>query len=136
MLIETRVNEHMRGKEQKKQIEEEMMEKWIKRWEEEKAKGEWTRVMIKDLRSWLQCKQRKMDYFLSQALSGHGSFRSYMKRLGKMVDDECIYCDQRDDAEHTLFVCIRWDLLRKEVEKKAGWKLERDWGESHTPGER
>jgi hypothetical protein len=55
-------------------------------------------------------------------LSGHGCFASFLKKIGKKNTDSCWYCPDRDDAEHTLFRCPRWDGLRLEaMQKTAEW---------------
>lgn len=59
-----------------------------------------------------------MDYYLTQALTGHGSFRNYTKRIGKDNTSECTYCDSpNDNAEHTIFYCGRWAEERAEASK-------------------
>ena len=49
---------------------------------------------------------------MTQALTGHGSFRTYTKRIGK-TDDICRYCQRIDDAEHTLIYCPRFENYRE-----------------------
>ncbi|XP_022162260.1 uncharacterized protein LOC111028033 [Myzus persicae] len=51
-----------------------------------------------------------VTYRLTQALSGHGCFRSYLLRFHRAEDSYCVYCMNPDDtAEHTLFACPRWE---------------------------
>jgi hypothetical protein len=62
-----------------------------------------------------------LTYYLTQALSGHGCFASFLLKIGKEETDGCWFCGDRDDPEHTLFVCERWDrerllLMRKTAE--------------------
>lgn len=90
----------------------------ITKWQDRLNNGvgaEWTRRMIPDLSKWVSCKHKTSDFYITQALSNHGAFRSYTKRIGKTVDDLCIYCGQQDDAEHTIFVCERWENHRQRV---------------------
>lgn len=41
---------------------------------------------------------------------------AYTYRIGNTVDDKCLYCILRDDAEHAAFKCPRWEAWRREVE--------------------
>ena len=48
----------------------------------------------------------KVNYYLTQLLSGHGYFRKYLFKLGRMTRPNCIYGETSiDDAEHTYFNC-------------------------------
>ncbi|KAF2902778.1 hypothetical protein ILUMI_03406 [Ignelater luminosus] len=64
-------------------------------------------------------KARSGGYWLSQALTGHGSFRQYLKRIGKEEDDACAYSGDTDTAEHTLFERLRLHRTRQGKEKKG-----------------
>ncbi|KAJ8910472.1 hypothetical protein NQ315_015607 [Exocentrus adspersus] len=50
----------------------------------------------------------EVDYYMTQALTGHGSFLSYLKKIGKTNDDAYPECREPDTACHTLFECERW----------------------------
>lgn len=41
-----------------------------------------------------------MDYFLTQFLTLHGCFKSYLVRFGKAECKECSYCSARDEPRH------------------------------------
>ncbi|KAH1020868.1 hypothetical protein HUJ04_010460 [Dendroctonus ponderosae] len=84
---------------------------WQDRWSSGR-KGQWTRVLIPDLRRWVDCPHKRSGYFLTQALSGHGCFKEYLWRIGKVGDGECWYCGEHDSPMHTLFVCPRWAEIR------------------------
>ncbi|XP_060874873.1 uncharacterized protein LOC132948437 [Metopolophium dirhodum] len=50
-----------------------------------------------------------LTFQLTQALSGHSCFRSYLHRFKQADDRYCVYCmDPDDTAEHTVFSCPRW----------------------------
>lgn len=92
-------------------------------WQEEwrnSTKGAWTRSLIPDVRRWVVRKHGETGYYLTQALSGHGSFRTYLHKIGKSESDYCVYCGEVDNAEHTLFTCVRWANLREITERKIG----------------
>lgn len=84
-------------------------------------KGEWTRVLIKDLASWCNRRHGQMTYRLTQMLSGHGCFGTYLNRIRKETDTRCHHCGAEvDDAKHTLFECEAWLEERKEVSAALG----------------
>ena len=50
-----------------------------------------------------------MTFHLIQVLTGHGCFRSYLKRIGVYESAECPTCPETDeDMGHVLFVCPRF----------------------------
>lgn len=102
------------------------LEKWQNQWEQNNSKGEWTRLLIKDVVAWTRCKHRQTDYFLTQALSGHGSFGAYLKKIGKLEEDACVYCGQVDTADHTIFVCPRWEQYRFVTTQTLGREIAAD----------
>jgi len=51
----------------------------------------------------------QLTYHLTQTLTGHGSFRSYLYRMGRANDRACAQCHAPEDtAEHTIFDCPHW----------------------------
>ncbi|KAG5888525.1 hypothetical protein JTB14_009577 [Gonioctena quinquepunctata] len=65
---------------------------------------------------WLKCPHRKVEYYSSQFLTGHGSFRTFTFRIGKVPDENCIYCGEIDSPSHTIFEWIRWNRERTEFQ--------------------
>ena len=53
-------------------------------------------------------------------------FRAYAKRFKKDDTDNCIYCQQIDTVEHTIFVCSKWEQSRNETYQKLGHELTPD----------
>ncbi|KAJ3661624.1 hypothetical protein Zmor_006012 [Zophobas morio] len=62
----------------------------------------------------------------SGCLTGHGCYMSYVAGIGKRRESTCMYCQEDDDVEHTLFGCHRWHVWRHEVEIQVGRKLTAD----------
>ena len=55
-----------------------------------------------------------MTFHLTQILTGHGCFRSYLKRIGVYESAECATCPEIDeDVGRVLFVCPRFREERK-----------------------
>ena len=50
-----------------------------------------------------------VSYYQTQALTRHGCFKEYLKRFKKKNDAVCEYClTEEDDANYTLFVCMKF----------------------------
>lgn len=93
---------------------------WQRLWETE-ARGRWTARLIPRLGPWISRKHGEVDYYLTQFLTGHGYFRSYLHRMGKMDSGVCLYCaNETDDAYHTFFLCRKWAERRRELEMEIG----------------
>lgn len=84
---------------------------WQLKWETGRH-GRWTHRLIPDIARWIDRSYGEPDYYLSQALSGHGCFTKYLYGRRRAETPNCVYCDKDDDAEHTLFVCPRWHVER------------------------
>lgn len=81
---------------------------WQARWDRS-TKGRWTHRLIPNIQRWLEKPPMSLTFHLSQALSGHGCFRAYLKKMNRAEDSYCGYCvDPNDTVEHTIFVCPRW----------------------------
>jgi len=81
---------------------------WQARWDRFN-KGRWTHQLLPDVGRWLTKLPLTLTSRLTQVLSGHGCFRSYLKRSNRADDSYCVYCvDPNDTVEHTVFVCPRW----------------------------
>lgn len=54
-----------------------------------------------------------------------GCFPSYLHRFRKSDSHACVYCaDGNDSAEHTLFNCDAWHVVRRNVEILVGSDLD------------
>ncbi|XP_018333519.1 uncharacterized protein LOC108742717 [Agrilus planipennis] len=83
-----------------------------------------------------------IDFHMVQLMTGHGNFRSYLKRIGKIDDDACECGTGSDTAEHVLFNCnieeqhretadrdltlrgLRWPTCYRDV---SDLRNEKDW---------
>ena len=64
---------------------------------------------------------------MAQALSGHGCFNAYLRRFQKRDEEMCCHCDSPvDNAEHALFVCIKWGAAREALGQAVGDELTPD----------
>lgn len=105
----------------KKEERERTLNTWQTRWDQE-PKGRWTAKLISDIRAWMERKHGEVGYYLTQFLTGHGYFRSYLKKIGKSADAKCLYCqnEEEDDVKHTFFVCGRWQHYRNDLVANIG----------------
>lgn len=91
----------------------------INKWKEyltsQAAAGTRTREAIIPIwHEWLGRSHGNMSFHLTQILTGHGVFYSYLNRIKKANTDRCPHCNtgSSDTVEHTLLVCAAWDSDR------------------------
>jgi len=91
------------------------------RWDSS-PKGRWTHRLIRNVHSWLNRKSGFVNFHLTQLLSGHGCFKSYLHRFGHEEDPLCSWCypDAEETAEHVLFSCRRFATEKSELERAMG----------------
>ena len=78
---------------------------WQRRWDTA-GKGRWTHCIISYVEKWTERRDGLVTFHVTQVLTGHGYFRSYLKRIGVYQSAECRTCPESDeDSEHALFVC-------------------------------
>lgn len=96
------------------------MECWQASWDQD-SRGRWTAKLIRLVRPWYERKHGEVGYYLTQLLSGHGYFRAYLHRMGKIGTAECMYCPGvSDDVYHTFFLCDKWAQRRRSLESDLG----------------
>lgn len=105
-----------------KNIRCDTMQSWQERWTNGTRKAVWTRRLLPDLSSWISSPEsRRISFHLTQALSGHGCFNSYLFKRGRVDSPDCIWCPGvRDNAEHTLFSCERYASKRVQLLAELG----------------
>jgi hypothetical protein len=107
------------------QLKERQLQEWQTRWETT-GKGSWTRQLLPRIAEWTGRNHGELEYYITQALTGHGCFAAFLNKIGKENSPKCWYCDAEvDDAGHILFRCERWDYERSGHEKHDGKANER-----------
>ena len=97
-----------------------VMLEWQALWEN-RADSRWTKRPIKEVVPWIKREHGEVNYFLTQFLSGHGFFQSYLFRMSKVGSPECVFCPgERDDAYQTFFDCDRWMTKKIALETEIG----------------
>lgn len=65
-----------------------------------------------------------LSFRMTQILSGHGCFATYLCRIGKEPTRDCHHCDSPDDnAQHTLENCPAWTAERTALTEVVGSDL-------------
>ncbi|XP_046142530.1 uncharacterized protein LOC123988002 [Osmia bicornis bicornis] len=91
------------------------MEKWQQNWEKS-DKGRWTYRLIPEIKEWCDWGPRLLNFHLTQVLTGHGCFGTFLKKIGRQREAQCWFCPEREDSpEHFLFACSRWRSERAQL---------------------
>ena len=102
---------------------EKSMQSWQRRWENSQN-GRWTFKLIPNIKMWFNRKHGEINYNLTQFLSGHGGYRSYLHRFGHDISPRCPECPNEDEnAEHVVFHCPRFISQRQQLEVCVGENL-------------
>ena len=86
------------------------MRVWQERWFKSKY-GKWSQEVIPDLFLRMM-HDLPLDFWLSQALSGHGCFRRYLFVRRKTSCELCPTCKVPEDARHVIRACPRFADVR------------------------
>lgn len=92
--------------------------KWLR-----SNKAPWTHLVIPNLDRWVNRTTPRvpLTYHMTQALTGHGCFQSYLYRMGRTPSPRCVHCPcESDTAEHTLLHCPYWDGARVSLRERLG----------------
>lgn len=104
----------------KNELRDELIKIWQTRWDQELLKGQWTKCLIRSIEPWIKRQHGDITYELSQFLTGHGNFASYLKRMKIQDTDTCMYCSEVDTTEHMTFQCGRWRVHRSKCWDELG----------------
>jgi len=73
------------------------------------------------LDSWLDRRHGSLSFRMTQILTGHGCFSSFLYRIRRCPTMACFHCsDHVDSAEHTLMYCPAWCEDREELRAALG----------------
>ena len=69
-------------------------------------KGRWTDTLIRNVKEWTTRDHGRIDYWITQALGGHGCFSAFLFKYKKRSYPTFQDCGAgSDDAEHAFFRC-------------------------------
>ena len=63
-----------------------------------------------------------MNFYLTQLLTGHGCFKTYVKRIGNSASDLCEVCREEDSPEHIL-ECKEWTAEKTTLQQTLKTKI-------------
>lgn len=90
--------------------------KWQEQWSEaaEEAPGARVRKLLPDITPWVNRTHGRITYYLTQVITGHGNFQTYLHRFKIAPSSTCMHCTagEEDDVEHTLFKCQAYENIR------------------------
>ncbi|VVC33141.1 Hypothetical protein CINCED_3A014497 [Cinara cedri] len=84
---------------------------WQARWDED-TKGRWTQRLMPNIKRWTSKPPMATSSHITQALTGHGCFRSYLKRMKRAEDNTCCYCLNPDTMKYTISEFAKWNTER------------------------
>lgn len=93
------------------------LQDWQQLWDAS-PKGRWTHRLIPEVSRWVNRNHGEVNYHLTQLLSGHGCFRTYLYKYNYEISPECPACNNGaiEDAEHVFFACPRFAKYRRALE--------------------
>ncbi|XP_071581727.1 uncharacterized protein [Temnothorax nylanderi] len=101
------------------------MEQWEERLRDVRLPGRRTRDAISpSFDFWINRLSGFLTFRITQLLTGHGCFASFLYRINREDSPICRYCNLAvDTAEHTLAACNAWGLERGELISVIGQDL-------------
>uniref|UniRef100_A0AAR5QDL0 Reverse transcriptase domain-containing protein n=1 Tax=Dendroctonus ponderosae TaxID=77166 RepID=A0AAR5QDL0_DENPD len=124
LMVEERSSIQEDGKASRKLHRSTLTRKWTDRWGDYEG---WAKVFITDLNVCLQEERfQDVNHFVTQAISGHGAFGSYLKTIRKQESDQCWFCEDSDTPYHTIFVGRQFEFIRAEAADRCGKRITKD----------
>lgn len=90
----------MDPRESKRQIREEILDKWQRRWLET-TKGKETFDYVPDVQLRKRVKG-ETDHYTTLFVSGHDNFKAKLQGFNLVSSDRCVYCGVPEIAQHVL----------------------------------
>ena len=106
-------------------IRQEARELMFRQWKVDMARAEFGRrtldALVHVIDVWVERPHGFLTFRLAQVLSGHGSFGTYLCRIGREESPSCHECGAAEDtAQHTLAVCPGWEDQRRVLRAAVG----------------
>lgn len=96
----------------------------LKLWQEDWDKDgveRWTHRLIPDVWRWYSRGFGEITFHLTQFLTGHGCYASYLKRFALQESNECAQCGYSPDTpEHAVLECDAWEYWRRDTCAELG----------------
>ncbi|KAL6418575.1 hypothetical protein ACFW04_011993 [Cataglyphis niger] len=84
-------------------------------------------AILPHFQEWIGRKHGNISFRITQLLTGHGCFGTYLYRIGKVPEPYCEHCNvqnEEDSPEHTLEDCKAWEENRNKLCEKLEVNLD------------
>lgn len=88
----------------------ETIKKWQRRWD--KSNATWTKSLIPTIEPWINRKHGELSGHLTEVISGHGHFGSFLKMTNRRTSGACPHCSTQETVRHQMMYCPRFDKER------------------------
>ena len=95
---------------EKRMKKDELLKRWQERWN--KTNPTWTRSLIPQIELWINRKHGELTSHMTEVLSGHGNFGSFLKVTNRKENGQCPYCSTQETVRHQMLYCPRFDKER------------------------
>lgn len=93
-----------------------MMEEWQRRWDgSEKGRVTYEYIPRVDRQG---SEEWGVNHYVTQALTGHGNFKSKLRSFGLVESELCVSCGVAESEEHVVFECADYEGMRIELRER------------------
>ena len=93
-----------------RETEAETRKRWQDRWN--KTGPTWTKSLIPQIDRWIDRPHGELSGSITEIISGHGHFGTFLKMTGKTNSSVCNVCQTQESVRHVLMYCPRFDQER------------------------
>lgn len=93
-----------------RETETETRRRWQDRWN--KTGPTWTKSLIPQIDRWIDRPHGELSASITEIMSGHGHFGTFLKMTGKTNSSVCNVCQTQESVRHVLMYCPRFDQER------------------------
>lgn len=87
------------------------LEIWQTEWDNSEH-GRYTHAILPNIVERLDMQHLQAHYGLTQLLTGHGAFKSYLHKHGKAENTSCDDCGLDDTPDHAILFCPAYEDIR------------------------
>ncbi len=91
------------------------LEEWNNRWIETTT-GAYTKQYFPTIKDRQKAKNKfKTNFYLTQIITNHGNFKSYLKQFHIIDNELCDNCGEEDNANHRIYKCMKYEEQRGQL---------------------
>ena len=106
------------GRQTNRELRAETLRRWQARWDAALT-GRTTRRFFEDVGQRVEAGWMRVDYYVTQFLTGHGDFQGKLHSFGLVETGECECGHPTETSEHVLHDCFRYSTERATLEAAA-----------------